>query len=948
MSDELRVSGARVHNLKNVSLAIPRKKLVVFTGPSGSGKSSLAFDTIYAEGQRRYVESLSVYARQFIGQLEKADVDRIDGLAPTISIEQKSSTTNPRSTVGTITEVYDYLRVFYANVGRQHCHICGSQVGAADVATVLDAITALPEGTKIQILAPLVVNRKGEFRDLFEKLRRSGFTRARVDNAFLRLDEVEKLKKNFKHNIDVVVDRLVVKPGIEDRLATAVERALEEGERQLRVVYDSGPREGEEDFFSQTAWCPNDEISFPPLTHQSFSFNSPMGRCRACNGLGTELSMDPEKVVPDHSRSINKGAFAPLKYNKSRAIRWFIRVMEAVCDHYEINRRAAWSDLSEEHRYIVLNGPGEELTLKVKGRTRPTRVRFEGVLGWTLSRYEEATSEGWKTFYGSFLSSADCSACDGTRLRRESRAVQIGGYGIDQISGMTVAEASEVFRELRLDGRDATLGNELLSEVRARLSFLVDVGLSYLSLNRSGPTLSGGEAQRIRLAGQLGAGLCGVLYVLDEPSIGLHQRDNRQLITTLEQLRDAGNTVLIVEHDRDTIDAADFVVDFGPGAGTHGGEVTFQGPPAKLADAKGNVTADYMVGRRSIEVPATRRSGSGHSLTVRNARANNLRGLDIAFPLGTFCCVTGVSGAGKSTLVNDILFPAVAGVLYPGEHPIAPCDGVDGVERVDKVIRIDQRPIGRTPRSNPATYTKVFDLIRAFFAKLPEAQMYGYKPGRFSFNVAGGRCEECSGAGVKRIEMMFLADVFVTCDVCRGRRFNDATLRVRYRGHSIVDVLEMPIEEATELFSAHPKIRRALQTMVDVGLGYITLGQPSPTLSGGEAQRIKLSRELRKVATGDTLYVLDEPSTGLHFDDIRKLLAVVDTLVEAGNTVVMIEHNLDIIKVADHVIDMGPEGGEQGGTIVASGTPEDVALIDASHTGRYLREELRASAAASR
>ena len=940
-TESIYVKGAREHNLKNLELTIPKRQLVVFTGPSGSGKSSLAFDTLFAEGQRRYVESLSAYARQFLGQLEKPQYDEIRGLSPTISIEQKSTSNNPRSTVGTITEIYDYLRVLYARVGRQHCWKCGDPVGSASSQQIVDNLMELDEGTKFLVLAPLVRNRKGEFRELFDSLRKRGFTRAIVDGDVVEIADIEKLKKSFRHTIDAVVDRMIARPSRRARIADSVEIALELGDRNVAIRIESGDRDGERLYYSERAYCARCDIAYPPLTQQSFSFNSPLGACSSCNGLGTSMRMDPDKVVPDPSVSIAKDAIEPYRRRQSKAARWNWRVLNALCEHHGINTKAPWADLPDDAKALILEGSPVVETLKVKGRKRPTKVQWEGVLPQLARYFQTSESDTMREYYGTFLAAAPCESCGGARLRKESRAVLVAGRSLPDVCLLPIEESHAHFEEMTLEGADAVIGEELLKEIRNRLGFLLNVGLSYLSLMRQGPTLSGGEAQRIRLASQLGSQLSGVLYILDEPSIGLHQRDNLRLLQTLEQLRDGGNSVIVVEHDQETMEKADWIVDFGPGAGSEGGEILFSGRPSELLEAEGNITADYLAGRKEIEIPTERRSPNRGAIEVLGARENNLRDIDLRIPLGTFTCVTGVSGAGKSTFVGDILYPAAANVIYTQkERDVGAHREIKGLEGIDKVIQIDQKPIGRTPRSNPATYTKLFDHIRSLFAKLPDSQIYGFKPGRFSFNVKGGRCEACLGAGVRKIEMLFLADVYVTCDVCRGRRFNEATLRVKYRGHSIADVLALPVREALELFEPHPKIRRALQTLDDVGLGYLQLGQSSTTLSGGEAQRIKLSRELAKIATGDTLYILDEPSTGLHFDDIRKLLHVVQRLVDAGNTVVMIEHNLDIIKTADHIIDLGPEGGSGGGWIVAEGTPEEVAQVEESFTGGFLRKLL--------
>lgn len=934
------VRGAKVHNLKNIDLDLPRNQLIVFTGPSGSGKSSLAFDTLFAEGQRRYVESMSVYARQFLNRMDKPDVEEVRGLAPTISIEQKATSNNPRSTVGTVTEIYDHLRMMWSKLGEQRCYSCGDALGTATVGAIVEILSEQEEGTRFQILAPLVRNRRGEFRDLFESLRQRGMTRARIDGEFVQLEDIDKLHKETRHTIDAVVDRLIAKPGLEDRLRDAVERGLEIADGQLTVLIDSGPQQGRERLFSTNSYCTSCEIAYPPLTHQSFSFNSPLGRCPGCHGLGTERRMAEERLVPDPTLSINGDAFVLLSGYQTREYRAFQRMLDGFIRKHEISRTKPWLELPKEHRALLMDGVKDVETLTITGRKTPMKVAFPGIKGWALSLYDEADTEAKSQYYQQFLSNESCSECSGSRLRAESRSVYIDDASITDISAWSIDEAFAFFEAMELHGRRFAIGDEMRREIVERLGFLRNVGLNYLSLNRQAPSLSGGEAQRIRLASQLGAKLSGVLYVLDEPSIGLHQRDNARLIETLVELRDRGNHVIVVEHDRDTIEAGDWIVDFGPGAGTEGGQVTFSGTPSKLLKTKGNITADYLAGRKAIHLPETRRAGRNQEIVVRGAREHNLRGIDVAFPLGKFICVTGVSGAGKSTVVNEILYPAAHNHSYRTEHRVGRCAGIDGLEFIDKVIQIDQAPIGRTPRSNPATYTKVFDEIRKLFSELPESKIYGYKPGRFSFNVGAGRCGHCSGNGVEKIEMRFLADVEVPCSVCRGKRFNDATLRVKFQGHSIADILAMPVVEAAPLFEAYTNIRRTLETLVDVGLGYLTLGQSSTTLSGGEAQRVKLSRQLSRVATGDTLYILDEPSTGLHFEDIQKLLAVISRLVDAGNTVVVIEHNLDIICAADHLIDIGPEGGSGGGELIAAGTPEELAKLDQGYTARFVRQEL--------
>ncbi|RDV38563.1 excinuclease ABC subunit UvrA [Bradymonadaceae bacterium TMQ3] len=935
---EIAVNGAREHNLKNLDLTLPKRKLVVFTGPSGSGKSSMAFDTLYAEGRRRYVESLSTYARQFLGQIEKPDFDQITGLSPTISIEQKTTGSNPRSTVGTITEVHDHLRVLWARLGEQRCHACDEPVSATSAHAIASQLIELPQGTKFMLLAPLVRNRKGEYRELFDALRKQGFVRLRVDGEFVELEGLEKLKKSYRHDIDVVVDRLIAKPEAASRIQESVDRAVHVGEGKCLALAPEGQEvEWTERLFSTERSCPSCGTAFPELTHQSFSFNSPLGMCRGCQGIGSTPQVDRGLLVIDETRSLSDGvieAIGPEPVPGGRKWRWHAEVADFWMDlsvsakARKIDLEKPWAKLSEAQRRFVLEGP-DDTAKGYKG--------FRGVVGFVERAYEHASSKGARDFFGEFMGEQTCPECEGRRLRPESRAVFFRKESLAEINELDIDQARDFFEGIELKEREALIAEELLGEIRRRLRFLQDVGLSYLTLNRPAGSLSGGESQRIRLASQLGSELSGVLYVLDEPSIGLHQRDHNRLLSTLEELRDAGNSVIVVEHDRETMERADLVVDFGPGAGRLGGEIVAVGTPEEIRQTEGSVTGDYLSGRKRLGWPEQRRKPD-EGIWIRGARENNLKDVDVHIPSRAFVCVTGVSGAGKSTLVNDILFPAIARKVYFKHRSVGDHDSIEGLERYDKVIEIDQSPIGRTPRSNPATYTKVFDLIRGFFAELPESKMYGFEAGRFSFNVTGGRCEACSGAGVNRVEMSFLADVYVPCNLCLGKRFNASTLRVRYRGHSIADVLEMTIAEAAELFEAHPKIRRILQTLLDVGLDYMKLGQASPTLSGGEAQRVKLSRELAKIATGDTLYILDEPSTGLHFEDIRKLLRVVDQLVDAGNTVVMIEHNTDIIAYADHVIDVGPEGGVDGGRIVAQGTPEEVAKVKGSYTGMFLAE----------
>ena len=937
--DRIIITGARQHNLRNVTVEIPKKRLVVFTGVSGSGKSSMAFDTLYAEGQRRYIESLNAYARQFLGQMDKPLYDSIRGLAPTISIEQKAASSNPRSTVGTVTEIHDYLRVLWARVGRLRCHSCLRPVSQQSAQQIVQEVAALPSGTRFLLLAPLVRDRKGEHRDVVEAVRKAGFARLRVDGVVLSLEDDVRLDKKRKHSIDVVVDRLVAKPGLEARLNDSVETALRHGQGVILVSPEGQP----ERVLSEHRACHHCGLSFPDPSPQLFSFNSPQGMCPECSGLGTRMEMDPDLVVPNPDLSINEGAVRPLGA-VGEGTGWGTDIVRAVAREWGIDLNRPWGRLPEEHRRVVLYGTGGE---QVKVATRGSwgggtfRVRYEGAINSMMRRMRETRSEDMRQHYQKFLSTLPCSACGGRRLRREALGVTVGGRSIAEATADSVDAACAFFDSLRLEGAEATIAAELLKEIRSRLRFLHGVGLGYLTLDRPAPSLSGGESQRIRLASQIGSELTGVVYVLDEPSIGLHQRDNRKLLEALKHLRDVGNTVVVVEHDREAMEEADHLVDFGPGAGRHGGEIVAVGTPAEVRANPRSLTGRYLAGIEEIPLPPRRRRGDGRVLTVVGARENNLKDLTVEFPLGLFVCVTGVSGAGKSTLVNHILYPAVARALHASDRTVGAHAAVRGVEEIDKVIDIDQSPIGRTPRSNPATYTKLFDLVRDFFALLPEARMHGYTPGRFSFNVKGGRCEACEGDGVKRVEMHFLPDVYVPCEVCRGRRFNEATLQVRYNGLSIADVLDLTVDEALQLFKHHPQVRRALGTLADVGLGYIALGQPSPTLSGGEAQRVKLSRELGKRSTGRTLYILDEPTTGLHFEDVKRLLGVLDRLVEGGNTVVVIEHNLDVVKTADWVVDLGPEGGDSGGRVVAAGTPEAVARVPGSHTGRYLGALLR-------
>jgi len=939
------VRGAREHNLRDIHVELPRDKLIVFTGLSGSGKSSLAFDTIYAEGQRRYVESLSSYARQFLGQMDKPDVDSIEGLSPAISIDQKSASRNPRSTVGTITEVYDYLRLLYARIGVQHCPSDGTRLQRQTPQQIVDRVLELPEGTRFQVLAPVVRGRKGEYDTLLEDLSGQGYVRARIDGDVVQIDEFlaagERLARYEQHDIEVVVDRLVLKEGIERRLTDSLESALQlaDGVAQIDIVARDG-EEGEVLTFSQHLACPTCGSSYDEPAPRNFSFNSPYGACETCDGLGTTFEVDPELVVPDGDLSVNDGAIAPWR---SAHTRYFVRMLDAVAEENGIDLDVAWSDLPAKHRKVLLHGVGGNLTVKYRnryGRHRTYTTEYEGVINWIKRRHESAESDWSREQFEGYMREVPCSACGGARLRPFTLAVTVNGRNIAEVCEMSIADAAEFLGGLELSERDRLIAERITREIDARLGFLLDVGLDYLSLARSAGTLAGGEAQRIRLASQIGSGLVGTLYVLDEPSIGLHQRDNRRLIDTLTRLRDLGNTVLVVEHDEETIRESDWVVDIGPGAGEHGGRVVHSGPVAELVKAKDSVTGDYIAGRRSIPVPDVRRTPSGDHLRIIGAREHNLTGIDVDIPLGCFVAVTGVSGSGKSTLVRDILLPVLMQRIYSSKTAAGRHKKIEGIEHLDKVIDMDQSPIGRTPRSNPATYTGVFDNIRKLFATTNEAKVRGYQPGRFSFNVKGGRCEACSGDGTIKIEMHFLPDVYVPCEVCKGARYNRDTLDIEFKGRNIADVLNMPVAEAVEFFANQPRIVRYLQTLMDVGLGYVRLGQSAPTLSGGEAQRVKLATELAKRSTGHTIYLLDEPTTGLHFEDVRRLLTVLGRLVDAGNTVLVIEHNLDVIKTADWLIDLGPEGGVGGGTVVAEGTPEQVAAVKASHTGRFLRDLL--------
>jgi excinuclease ABC subunit A len=942
--DTIIVKGAREHNLQNIDLELPKKKLIVMTGVSGSGKSSLAFDTIYAEGQRRYVESLSAYARQFIGQMEKPRYDMIRGLSPTISIEQKAASRNPRSTVGTITEVYDYLRVLFARIGEQYCLKCGQRVGRGNAQAMVAQILELPPGTRIVLLAPIVENRKGTHKERLDRLRQEGFGRVRLNGVIQGLDDVQQLPKQKKHTIDVVVDRLVIKSGdaFRVRLTDSVELALKTGLGTL-ILHSPG---AEDLKMSEARSCCG--IAYPELEPALFSFNSPQGMCTGCNGIGSRLTMDPDKLVPDKRLTILEGAVVPWRNyftSEGKAKNaWGGRQIEGLHHKWGLPYDTPWHKLAKKHRDLVLFGSnGREMVVswdseKIQGQFKTT---WEGLVPAMMRRYRQTQSEHQKRYYAGFMSEKPCAACHGHRLKPEVLNVRVDGLSIMDFTAMTVGDAYDFMKKLPLTGNRKLIAEELVKEITSRLGFLINVGLDYLTLSRKGPTLSGGESQRIRLASQVGSELTGVLYILDEPSIGLHQRDNLRLLETLAHLRDIGNTLIVIEHDRETMEAADWIVDMGPGAGLLGGRIVAQGTPAQIRRNRRSVTGKFMAGRETITVPERRRRPAevgNHWITIRKATANNLDGIDVRIPLGLFVAVTGVSGAGKSSLINQILYPALARRLHGATMDVGPHDGLSGLSHIDKVISIDQKAIGRTPRSNPATYTKVFDLIRDFFAQLPVARERGYKKGRFSFNVKGGRCEACRGDGFIRVEMHFLADVFVPCESCRGRRFNEATLEVTTKGHSIADVLDLSVRQAREVFAHHPKIMAILDTLMDVGLGYIKLGQSAVTLSGGEAQRIKLARELAKRDTGRTLYILDEPTTGLHFLDIRMLLTVLQRLVASGNTVIIIEHNLDVIKTADWVIDLGPEGGSAGGRIVAEGTPESITKVRKSYTGRYLKE----------
>jgi len=935
--DKIIITGARQHNLKNINVEIPRDKMVVITGLSGSGKSSLAFDTIYAEGQRRYVESLSSYARQFLGQMDKPDVDDITGLSPAVSIDQKSTTRNPRSTVGTVTEIYDYLRLLFARIGHPHCPQCGREIAQQTVEQMVDTIMALPEGTRIQVLAPLVRGRKGHYTKLIEDVRKEGFVRVRVDGEMHEVTDDIEMDRYKQHTIEIIIDRLVVKPGIEKRLNDSVETALKKGSGVLAVDVI-----GEEEMlFSEQFACTECGISLEEIAPRSFSFNSPYGACPDCHGLGFHKRLNPNLIMPDKDKSIEQGALVPFTRSANE---WMMAMLRGLAEQQGFTLKTPLRKFTDAQMDILMYGSREPITItytsRFRGRSRTYRTHFEGIMHLLDRRYRESSSEMVKEEMEHYMSDIPCSGCGGKRLKPESLAVTINDLDISDVSAKSVTAAYDWFAGLRLTRRETIIGEQVIKEIRARLKFLLDVGLDYLTVDRAAATLAGGEAQRIRLATQIGSGLMGVLYILDEPSIGLHQRDNRRLIDTLLALRDLGNTIIVVEHDRETIESADHIIDIGPGAGEHGGEIVAEGTLDEIKNSKDSYTGRYLTGELSIPVPAERRRPNGKSVKVKGAKAHNLRSIDVDFPMGVFICVTGVSGSGKSTLIQETLFPRLMYALEGSHRVWGDHDEISGLENIDKVIDIDQSPIGRTPRSNPATYTGVFDMIRDLFSKTPDAKVRGYQPGRFSFNVKGGRCEACKGDGIVKIEMHFLPDVYVPCEVCKSKRYNRETLEIKYKGKSVSDVLDMTVSQALEFFKHIPKIERRLKTIHDVGLDYIRMGQPATTLSGGEAQRVKLSSELAKRSTGRTLYILDEPTTGLHFHDIKKLLEVLGKLVDAGNTVLVIEHNMDVIKTADHIIDLGPEGGDKGGLVIATGTPEQIAANEGSYTGQFLKKVL--------
>ena len=935
------IKGAKEHNLQNIDLSIPRDEFVVITGLSGSGKSSLAFDTIYAEGQRRYVESLSAYARQFLGQMKKPEMDYIEGLSPAISIDQKTTKENPRSTVGTITEIYDYLRLLFARIGIPHCPKCGKEVSHQTVGQIADSIIEEGEGLKIHLLAPIVRDRKGEHKQIFEELSNKGFARVRVDGEIRGLDEDIKLAKTYKHSIDVVVDRLKIRKDVDfkRRLVDSLETATKFGEGLVTVLFDNGDEEYEKKYSEQFA-CVDCGINFEELTPRMFSFNAPQGACPECKGIGSKMEIDPDLIVPNKLLSLNEGAIVPWsKSNKKE--NYYHQMLEAVANYFKFSMDVPFKDLTKEEQTIILYGCDERIPFSFKRRNKSYMVnrKFEGVVPRMERLYLETKSNYNRKYISKFMSNHKCPLCHGKRLRPEVLAVTVNGKSIADVVEMSIKDSYRFFLDLKLTERENFIAKEVLKEIRERLKFLVDVGLDYLSMERSSGTLSGGEAQRIRLATQIGSGLVGVLYILDEPSIGLHQRDNVKLIETLKRLRDLGNTLIVVEHDEETILSADYVVDIGPGAGEHGGRVVAEGTPTEIMNSENSITGNYLARREIIPIPESRREGNGEHITIVGAKQNNLKDVDVEIPLGKFTCVTGVSGSGKSSLINEILYKGLNGELNHKFTFAGKYDKIEGVENIDKIIAIDQKPIGRTPRSNPATYTGLFTYIRELFAETPEAKARGYKPGRFSFNVKGGRCEACSGDGIVQIEMHFLADVFVPCEVCGGKRYNEETLDIRYKGKNIYEVLEMTVDEAMEFFEHIPKIHKKLKTLQDVGLGYMKIGQPATTLSGGEAQRIKLAKELSRTSTGKTMYILDEPTTGLHFADIKRLLSVLNRLTDSGNSVVVIEHNLDVIKTADYIIDLGPEGGDGGGQVIATGTPEEIASTD-TYTGQFLKQML--------
>ncbi|MBN1407565.1 MAG: excinuclease ABC subunit UvrA [Calditrichaceae bacterium] len=931
------VKGAREHNLKNIDVEIPRDKLVVITGLSGSGKSSLAFDTIYAEGQRRYVESLNAYARQFLGLMEKPDVDYIDGLSPAISIEQKSTSRNPRSTVGTVTEIYDYFRLLYACIGIMHCYNCGRVVERQTVQQIVDTIMSWERGTRIQILAPVVRGRKGEYKEVFTQYRKEGFVRVRVDGQIYSLEDEINLDKNKKHDLELVIDRLIVEPDIQKRLTDSIELALKQASG---LIFVNKADSCEDILFSEQFACAHCNLSFEEPAPRTFSFNSPYGACPKCDGLGSLTEIDPNLIVPDDTLSINKGA---IKVLSGRTEGWMYDMIASIAREHNFDLNTPWRKLSDDSKNIVLYGMGTQKVKFIHNRENAYvewYSQYEGIVNNLLRRYKQTSSQHVRRWIESFMNNVPCTECNGARLKKEALAVTINKKNINDLTGMSIKDACQFITKLKLTAQEEQIAHQILKEVKQRLTFLINVGLEYLTLNRSAGTLSGGEAQRIRLATQIGSQLVGVLYILDEPSIGLHQRDNRKLITTLKHLRDLGNTVLVVEHDRETIEESDYVIDLGPRAGRHGGEVVCAGPAKKIEMCKKSLTGQYLSGQKTIPVPDKRRKGNKKSLKINGASGNNLKNLNVSFPLGKFICVTGVSGSGKSTLINETLYAALARHFYSAKKTPLAYSNIEGLSHLDKVIDLDQSPIGRTPRSNPATYTGLFAPIRDLFSQLPESKIRGYKPGRFSFNVKGGRCESCEGDGIKKIEMHFLPDVYVQCEVCKGKRYNRETLQIKYKGKSIADVLDMTVNQALEFLANIPTVKRRLQTLSDVGLGYIHLGQSATTLSGGEAQRVKLATELSKIGTGNTMYILDEPTTGLHFEDINMLLSVLNRLVDKGNTVIVIEHNLDVIKTADWIIDIGPEGGDRGGRIIAEGTPEEVAGQKESYTGQFLLHEV--------